>query len=288
MKICAYNKIFEHPLLEDYSILGDAKVKPHYILIINGSFNVVTNRNSLTDDSKQILKDDSFLEHIKKFLDEAQRQVPVFRELIERLNKENQEARLEAYTQKLDKLKKDIKNRTRFQVNNIEQLKDKWIIQPEIGEEHWVGALYTMFSHLVTVDSTYANLWVRPRTFCGVGLDSIAVPLEENSLKDTVHTGLEYKYTFSPTDDYNHPFIVTNFIVCWEMDIPEVGKQIKDAYGYFGYVSLTEELNNVGYEIINIESLTGEIHNPKIKVISLKKLLDKTFDCKWTTPPPPK
>ncbi len=285
VKICAYNKIFEHPLLEDYSILGDAKVKPHYILIINGSFNVVTNRNSLTDDSKQILKDDSFLEHIKKFLDEAQRQVSVFRELIERLNKENQEAKLEAYTQRLDKLKKDIKNRTRFKVNNIEQLKDKWIIQPEIGEEHWVGALYTMFSHLVTVNLPYAELWVRPRTFCGVGLDSIAVPLDENSLKETVHTGLEYKYTFSSTDEYNHPFIVTNFIVCWDMSIPEEREQIQDAYGYFGYVSLTEELNDIGYEIVDIQSQTGEIHNQDIKVISLKKLLDKTFDCEWTTPP---
>ena len=78
MKICSYNKIFEHPLLENYSILADTKVKSHYILIVNGSFNVVTNRNSLTDDSKQILKDDSFLKNIKKFLDEAQRQVSVF------------------------------------------------------------------------------------------------------------------------------------------------------------------------------------------------------------------
>ncbi|NEN87877.1 MAG: hypothetical protein F6K48_02730 [Okeania sp. SIO3H1] len=285
MKICSYNKIFEHSLLEDYSILADTKVKSHYILIVNGSFNVVTNRNSLTDASKQILKDDSFLKHIKKFLDEAQRQVPVFRELIERLNKENQEAKLEAYTQRLDKLKKDIKNRTRFKVNNIEQLKDKWIIQPEIGEEHWVGALYTMFSHLVTIDLPYAELWVRPRTFCGVGLDSIAVPLKENSLKDTVHRGLEYKYTISSTDEYNHPFIVTNFIVCWDISIPEELELIKDAYGYFGYVSLTEELNNIGYEIIKIESQTGEIHNQNIKVISLKKLLDHTFDCQWTTPP---
>ncbi|NEP76857.1 MAG: hypothetical protein F6K39_00875 [Okeania sp. SIO3B3] len=130
VKICSYNKIFEHPLLENYFILSDKKVQSHYILIVNGSFNVVTNRNSLTDASKQILKDDSFLKHIKKFLDEAQRQLPVFRELIERLNKENQEAKLEAYIDKLDKLKKDIKNRTRFKVNNIEQLKDKWIIQP--------------------------------------------------------------------------------------------------------------------------------------------------------------
>lgn len=69
VKICDYNKIFEHSSLEKYSILADKKAQSHYILIINGSFSVVTNRNSLTDDSKQILKDDSFLENIKKFLD---------------------------------------------------------------------------------------------------------------------------------------------------------------------------------------------------------------------------
>ena len=49
-------------------------------------------------------------------------------------------------------------------------------------------------------------------------------------------------------------------------------------------ISLTEELEDIGYEIINIESNTGEIHNENIKVISLKKLLDKTFECKWTDP----
>ncbi len=286
VKICAYNKIFEHPLLEDYSTLAETKGKSHYILIVNGNFNVVTNRNSLTDASKEILKDNLFLEHIKKFLDEAQRQVPVFRELIERLNKENQEAKLEGYTKRLDKLKKDIQYRTRFKVNNIEQLKDKWIVQPERGEEHWVGALYTMFSHLVTVDSPYAKLWVRPITFRGFGIDSIALPLEENTFKYTAYKGLEYKYNFSEADEYNHPFTVTNFIVCWDMPIPKEGEQIKDAYEYFGYVSLTEELNDIGYEIVDIQSQTGETHNQNIKVISLKKLLDKTFDCKWTTPPP--
>ncbi len=142
-----------------------------------------------------------------------------------------------------------------------------------------------MFSHLVTVDSPYANLWVRPLTFSGVGLDSIAVPLQENSLKDTVQRGLEYKYSFSSIEQYNHPFIVTNFIVCWDMCIPDSGEQIEDSYDYFGYVSFTEELKDIGYEIVNIQSKTGEIHNASIKVISFKKLLNKTFDCEWITPP---
>ncbi|MDT9339016.1 ATP-binding protein [Trichodesmium erythraeum 21-75] len=286
VKICSYNKIFEHFLLKKYSILAEKKVQRHYILIINGSFKVVTNRNYLTDTSKQILENNSFIEKIKNFLDEAEGNVVVFRELIKRLNKENQEAKSEKDTERLNKLKESIQYRPRFKVNNIEQLKDKWIIAPEHGEEHWVGALYTMFSHLVTVNSPCQKLWVRPRTFCGTGLDSIAVPLEENSLKETVHEGLEYKYTFSATDQYNHPFILTNWIVCWDMSMPEEREQIKDDYEYFGYVSFeNEELTNIGYEIVDIEGLKGDSHSSPIKVISLKKLLNETFDCKWTTPP---
>jgi hypothetical protein len=69
------------------------------------------------------------------------------------------------------------------------------------------------------------------------------------------------------------------------MSIPENEEQIEDAYGYFGRVSLTEELEEIGYEITDIQSRNGEIHNGNIKVISLKKLLNKTFDCEWTTPP---
>ena len=284
VRICVYNEIFESSYLQDYNLLADSKAQSHYLLIINGSFDVVTNRNSLTDSSRQILKDELFIAKVKDFLDQAKTKIPIFKEFIERLTQENQEEKLEAYQKKLDKLKSSVQKRCRFRVTNIEQLKDKWIIQPEIGEEHWVGALYTMFAHLVTLDLPYSNLWMRPRTFSGVGLDSIAVPLEENSLKDKVHRGLEYKYTFSPTDEYNHPFIVTNFIVCWDMITPEEKERITDSYGYFGFVSLTEELEDIGYEIINIESNTGEIHNENIKVISLKKLLDKTFECKWTDP----
>jgi hypothetical protein len=285
VRICPYNEIFENSLLKEYCLLNEAKAQSHYILIINGSFDVVTNRNAVTDASRQILKDPIFIENIQKFFDKAKRQIPIFRELIERLNKENQEEKLEAYTQKLTALKKGVQNRIRFKVKDIEQLKDKWIIQPEIGEEHWVGALYTMFSHLVTVDSFYANLWVRPLTFSGVGLDSIAVPLQENTLKATEQRGLEYKYNFSTVEQYNHPFIVTNFIVCWDMSMPNSGERIEDAYDYFGYVSLTYELKDIGYEIINIQSKSGEIHGASIKVISFKKLLTKTFDCEWVTPP---
>lgn len=145
-----------------------------------------------------------------------------------------------------------------------------------------------MFAHFVCDDSSYAHLWLRPRTFSSMGIDSIAVNIGENSLAAKVHKALEYKYNLSPSDEFNHPLILTDQIVCWEMPIPKEGAQIEDSYNYYGYISLTEELHGIGYEIIKIQSRTGEFHGGNIKVISLKNLLDKTFSCQWETPPPTK
>ncbi|WP_199313345.1 MULTISPECIES: ATP-binding protein [Cyanophyceae] len=286
VKICNYNEIFEHSKLEDYAVLGTSNAESHYILMINGSFDVVTNRNSLTEAALRILQDDSFIEKIKQFFDAAMNQVNVFRELIERLNKDNQDAKLEAYTKKLNVLKEGIQDRPRFKVADIEQLQGKWLVEPGIGEESWVGALYTMFAHLVTADSEYAPLWLCPRTFSSMGIDSIAVSIGENSLATKVHKALEYKYNLSPSDEFNHPLILTDQIVCWEMPTPKENAQIEDSYNYYGYISLPEELNGIGYEIIKIQSRTGEFHGGNIKVISLKNLLNKTFSCQWETPPP--
>ena len=285
VKICHYNEIFEHSKLTDYAVLGTSNGQCHYIFMINGSFDVVTNRNSLTEAALRILQDDSFVDRLKQFFDAAMTKVNVFRELIERLNKDNQEAKLDAYTKKLNLLKEKIQDRPRFKIEGIEQLNGKWLVEPTVGEESWVGALYTMFAHLISADSEYAHLWLRPRTFSSMGIDSIAVSSGENSLAAKVHKALEYKYNFSSTDEFNHPLILTEQIVCWEMPIPKEGDKIEDSYNYYGSVSLPEELNGLGYEIINIQDRDGEYHGGNLKVISLKKLLDKTFNCQWETPP---
>ncbi|HEY9636444.1 MAG TPA: hypothetical protein V6D14_23780, partial [Coleofasciculaceae cyanobacterium] len=100
-----------------------------------------------------------------------------------------------------------------------------------------------------------------------------------------VHKALEYKYNLSASDEFNHPLILTDQIVCWEMLTPQEDAQIEDSYNYYGYISLPEELNGIGYEIIKIQSRTGDFHGGNIKVISLKNLLNKTFSCQWETPP---
>lgn len=286
VRICRYNEIFEHSRLQDkYGVLATVNAQSHYILMINGSFEVVTNKNSLTNAALTVLKNDSFIEPIKSFLDKINVPGQVFYELVTRLKKESEEYRLNAYIEQRDTIKNQIQHRTRFRVQDIAQLNGKWLLAPSVGEEHWVGALYTMLAHLVAPDSEYAALWLRPRTFSGVGIDSLAVSLEENSLAAKVHKGLEYKWTFSASEVFNHPFIVTDQIVCWEMPIPENGTTVRDLYDYFGYVSLTNELNGIGYEINNIQSFTGEVNEGKVKVISLKNLIEKTFSCEWVTPP---
>jgi hypothetical protein len=283
VKACQYNEIFEHSILrDDYEVLATSNAQAHYAFMINGSFQLVTNRNSLTDEGLTVLKNDLFVEHIRDFLKEAQRDNTVFKELIDVLKRESEAYKLDNYIKQRDDFRKDIRYRTRFMVNNVDSLKGKWLVAPSSGQEHWVGALYTMFSHFLTSEFQYANLWLRPRTFSGVGIDSFAVSIEENSLEENVHKGLEYKWTFSPSEVFNHPLIVTDQIVCWEMPIPINGEQVKDSYDYFGYVLLTEELNGIGYEITKIQSMTGEVNNNKVKVISLKNLLGKTFDCEWT------
>jgi hypothetical protein len=287
VKICRYNEIFEHPQLTDYAVLGMSNAQSHYILMINGSFDVVTNRNSLTETALRILNDDDFVTKIKQFFDLAKFNIQVFRELIDTLNKQKQEVKLDDYTKKLDTLKQSIKDRSRFKVNDIEQLKERWLVEPVIGEEYSVGTLYTMFAHLVPLSSPYADMWLRPRTFSSMGIDSIAVNIEENTLGEKVHKALEYKYIFSPSDEFNHPLMLTEQIVCWDIPTGKEGDKVIDSYNFFGEISYTDKLKEIGYQIINIYSRDGDFYPGKVNVISLKKLLDKTFNCEWFTPPTP-
>jgi len=145
-----------------------------------------------------------------------------------------------------------------------------------------------MFAHLVPNNSAQKDLWLLPRTFCGLGLDSLAVEIDEHSFAENVHKGLEYKYSFYCDEVYNHPFIVTDCIVCWELDQPTHNTDVQDDYDFFGKVSLSKDLKDIGYEIINIQSCDGDSHSGTIKVRCLEKLLNQTFDIEWKTIPPMK
>ncbi len=202
------------------------------------------------------------------------------------LNRETELFRLEGYLKQQEELKLNIQDKERFMVQDIPFLEGRWLISPSVGEEHWVGALYTLFSHLVPRDSEFSHLWLRPRTFSGVGVDSLAVQLNESSLDTHVHQALEYKYTISSDAEFNHPFMAVNQVVCWDMEIPEQGTDVRDAYEYFGKVYHSDSLDDTGYEITEIQNRGGQVHDASIQVMSLKKLITKTFSVKWFTPPP--
>ena len=286
VKICQYTEIFDHNKLKDYQVLNTSSAKLHYIFMINGTFDVVTNRTSLTEAALKTLNNDSFIEKIKDFLDSQKRKSACFRELLDRLNKENQDVKLDAYTEKLTILKQSIAERSRFTVHNIKHLEGQSFVEPGTGEEYSVGILYSMFAHFVTLDLPFSHLWLRPRTFSSMGIDSIAVAIGEKSLNEAVHKTVEYKYKFSSDDEFNHPLILTDHIVCWDMLPVEEGTKIKDSYKFYGEVSLTKELNGIGYEIIGICNYDGVDYLGTVKVISLKNLLMETFSCEWVSPPP--
>lgn len=285
IKICPYNELFEYNGLKKYGVLATTKGQNHYVLMLDGNFELVTDRNALSESALKVLKSNAFIERIENFLQEHSRN-PVFGELINRLNGEREEIDRDSYIEALNKNKEKVQYRTRFKVTDIGQLQDLWLLAPSEGEENWVGALYTLFSHLVPCDSPYAKFWLRPRTFSGgAGLDSIAVSVSENRFSADVHKGLEYKYYFSYKDEFNHLLTVTDQIVSWELDFPENNNNIQDAYNYYGKTLNVEKLKGVGYKITKIQTLDGDPYNGEVTVISLKELLNKTFKIEWETPP---
>lgn len=295
VRVCQYDQIYEHSKLIDYEVLSGDNGKRHYVFMINGNFELVMNRNFITEDAQILINSDKFIDEIKKFFDEARQKDRVFDDLIKKLKKEYTSQKKEMVVEQLDNRKYELQNRGRFIVNGIriksedtisvqaiEQLSNKIFIEPESGEEHWVGALYTLFSHLVSPESPYAHLWIRPLTYSGVGIDSLAVGNRKKPLDPKTLKTVEYKFEF-PEDIFNHQLILTDHIICWQFDSTlQVGSRIEDCSDYFGEIAYSPELEGLGYEIKNIQHQYGEVYSGIIKVLSLKNLIKSTFDCKWT------
>jgi hypothetical protein len=252
------------------------------------NFKLVTNRNALSESALKVLQSSFFIEQIKQFLNNFYNKDVTFKELVKRLKQEKEEVDRDGYVNAFNDIKASIQHRPRFMVEDVEYLKGKWLVAPMLGEEHWVGALYTLFSHLIPENSPYSHLWLRPRTFSSIGIDSIAVACKENKLTPEVHQGLEYKYIYSASEIFNHMLTVTTQIVCWEISPPLERQNVKDNYGYFGVVDLNDEnLQGIGYTIVDVQTQEGDYSGNRVKVIGLKDLIDKTFKCKWFEPPSP-
>ncbi|MGM3307409.1 hypothetical protein ACSQ6I_15775 [Anabaena sp. WFMT] len=295
VKVCQYDQIYENSEMSDYEVLSGDNGKRHYVFIINGNFDLVMNRNFITEDARILINSKKFLEQIKIFFEEVRSKEPVFDQLIKKLKNEYTSQKKEIAIEQLENRKNGLQNRGRFVINGIrskieheikiakiEHLVNKVFVEPDPGEEHWVGALYTLLAHLISPQSLYANFWIRPLTFSGVGIDTIATCDEQRPLDPKRLRTVEYKFDF-PEESFNHQLILTDQIICWQFDPSlQVGSQIEDCSEFFGKICYSDDLGELGYEIRNIQHKYGEPYSGVVKVISLKKLIDATFDCQWT------
>jgi hypothetical protein len=284
VKICQYDKLFDSPLLEDFSVLRSGT--EHYMFIIDGDFELTTNRNSLTANGWEIVENNDFIKEIRNFLISVSEQKnQIFQELLLRLRNENTEHTENEAIEKDKTRKSDLTSRDRFYIRNVDVLAEKFFVGPLQGEEHFVGALYTLFSHVISSEHELFSYWKRPLTFSGKGTDSIAVNTEKNELEAKNLISVEYKYFFAKDDEFNHLLTIIDTIVCWEIaDDVSVGDIILATSDYLGEITKHIEYEGtiLGFTIGNIKKIAhNRASRHEIKVLSLKNLIDASFDIEW-------
>ncbi len=280
IKVCLFNDIFLRSELEDYQILRESDSTQHYLFVIDGPFDLVTNRNSLSKSAAGVFEDGAFIAELKKFLDDAKQNTPVFSELVSRLNREQREAKLNQQIEILRFSKESIAKRERFRIGEGEA--KTLFVSPQPGEEYLVGVLYALLREKLEDSSPYTKYWKKIFTFSTQGIDSVACDSGESlETKDLV--SVEYKYEFSNSGPFNHALCLVNFIVAWNVILNDA-EVISDDYDCFGVVRKVE----AGiYEIYDIEDKGGSSYDQHIvTVVSLKELIRKTWpNTTFKTPP---
>jgi len=278
--VCPFRQLFDLPLLEDWKVLQDGA--EHYVLIIDGNFELVTNRDALAPSSLAILRDQDFTRQIRSFIQGVQqsKEGDVFSQLLDRLNRETTRHEENQYIENNNRLRRELIERETFTIKGIPQLEKRPFFAPLRGEEHFVGALYTMFAHLIEARHPLAKYWIRPLTFAGLGIDALAVEDEWRAFTNGNLKSIEYKFSFSADEQFNHPLNVTDRIICWQMSAPKEGAEVLDSYKYQGIVR--ERIIHDGHvlgvvirDIQNMHELKELSH--EVPVLSLRALLEATF-----------
>lgn len=273
IKVCRFNEILQRPELDDYHVLGDSESSSHYLLIIDGPFDLVTNRNTVSKSAAGIFEDSTFINEIKKFLDDAKQNNSVFSELVGRLSREQREAKLNQQIAILDSSKKSLKLRERFRIPTSNG--DELYVSPLPGEEYLVGVLYASLRDKIPEDTSYEKYWKKIFTFSTLGIDSIGSK-ENSSLAANDLISVEYKYEFSSSGPFNHALCIVDFIVAWNVKLND-GGTVSDDYDCFGTV---RQIEDGFFEIFDIEDRNGSSYQGHVvTVINLKNLIKKT----WTT-----
>lgn len=276
IKISRFNDILARTELEDYSVLADQEAISHYHIIIDGDFELVTNRNAVSRSASSALDDADFITEFKKFLDKVRSDSPVFKGLLMRLRREQADARLNQQIEMLEESKRIMKTRERFEVGG------RKYVSPLPGEEYLVGVLYAELGNKVEAVNPHASLWKTVLTFSTLGIDTIAT-LNPKSFKDEDLVAIEYKFAFSASGPFNHALCTVDYIVAWDLDLA-AGQQVKDDYGCFGEVSARTDGH---FKISSIENVDGDSYSGhEIVVVSLKKLIRESFPGVSFTKPP--
>jgi hypothetical protein len=290
IRVCQYQQILDHQGMNGWSDL--AQGVDHFCLFIDGPFELVTNRNLPAQSATSLLREPQFVKNVADFLKRVSRESggEVLRELVNRLRREATAVRENEYIAKNQLLKEDAQYRLQFRVEipDCAPLAEKWFIAPRFGEEHFVGALYTLFSSCIPNDSKIKQYWHRPLTFNALGIDALGVSNEERYLDEKQLEYIEYKYLFSAAEEFNHPLTLTDRIICWQLLIQNDGETIEDSFGYQATVGepIMIEDKRVGYHLTDIRhKYDGKERQHAIMVLSLDALLDATFTVQRRQPP---
>lgn len=279
IKICKHLEVLNE--IEDYSILAEGDSSSHFFIAIEGDFDLVTNRNSLSKKAFDTLYNPDFLREVKKFFDARKANDRVFAELISRLKRESTESRLSEQIENLEASKNKLKERERFRIsiNNSKQL----YISPLPGEEYLVGVLYASLYDSVPQDSSLKEYWKKVITFSTQGIDSLGLKDEDSiaPLNESNILSIEYKFEFNNNGPFNHAIAVVNYIIAWEVNL-NTDKKIHDSFTCFGNTRKVPN-NDFEWEIFDIENDDGSIFKNTVKVINLRKLIEATFKTNFTS-----
>ncbi|HEX5746105.1 MAG TPA: hypothetical protein VFZ09_07665 [Archangium sp.] len=282
--VCPYPALLDHTSMRDFSILQEGM--EHFVFIINGNFELVTNRDALAPSSLQVLRDVKFVEQVRTFIQQLrqQKEGDVLAQLMDRLNRETTRHKEDQYINNNNRLRDELRERETFVIKGIPALETRPFFAPETGEEHFVGALYTMFAHLVEQGNPASKFWSRPLTFAGLGIDALALKDEGGQYRNGNLLCVEYKYAFSKDDEFNHPLNITDRIVCWDLKYPEIGELVADIYNYEGVVKSKIQIKgqDVGFSVSDVRHRNElkELEH-EVMVLSLRALINATFDVKW-------
>ncbi|MBD8629302.1 hypothetical protein IFT64_20415 [Oxalobacteraceae sp. CFBP 8753] len=281
IKICKYPDLLTN--IDGYEVLSEGDAPSHYTIILDGDFDLVTNRSALSKRAYDTLADPNFIAEVKKFLDAQKSTDQTFSELLSRLRRESSETLLNEQIELLEKAKSQVKSRERIRFKDSEGVKHLFL-SPLPGEEYLVGVLYSQLASMANKNPEMESYWRRVITFSTQGIDSLGL-LDENASAPLVEKNIcsiEYKYEFNNTGSFNHALAVVDFIVAWSVNV-DVTKRIEDSFTCFGNIRKVDG-NDFEWEIYDVENKDGGTYENIITVIDLKGLIMKTFDPKISKP----